>query len=286
MKTEPSRTVKQALELSHCLQELSDSWKLDGELLLAHVLGKSREYLYTWPDAQVSQEHLNTFRQLLDRRSKNEPVAYLTGRQAFWDFELAVNPHVLIPRPETEVLVEKALELAEALGKETISFADLGTGSGAIAIALAKQNTQWQVTALDKSEPALAVAEQNAAALKINNIHFVVSSWCAEVNEQSFDIIAANPPYVETGDQHLSEGSLPFEPIAALVASNHGLSDIQQIVKQSAERLNDGGWLVIEHGFDQSKAVVDLLQTAGFNRCGSETDLAGIPRIAFGQWLN
>lgn len=284
MKTDTVTTVRQALELSGRLQSLCESWKLDGELLLAFVLGKQREYLFTWPDAPVAEDSLEAFKKLLDRRSENEPVAYLVGKQAFWDFELEVNSSVLIPRPETEVLVEKALELAEGFDAQALSLADLGTGSGAIAIALAKQDARWKVTAVDKSVDALAVAKRNARKLEVDNIAFVQSSWCEALDHRSLDIMVANPPYVEAGDAHLKEESLPFEPLSALVAASHGLADIQEIVEQSTKRLRNGGWLLVEHGYDQADAVADLLQRSGFENIGSQTDLAGIARIAFGQW--
>lgn len=277
-------TVKQALELSKSLQRASDSWKLDGELLLAHVLGKPREYLFTWPDAQIEETNLKSFESLLSRRSQGEPVAYLTGSQAFWDFELVVNPSVLIPRPETELLVEKAIELSDELEFEQVAIADLGTGSGAIAIALAKHNAAWQITAVDKSADALAVAKNNGDRLSASNISFFLSSWCSALSESSFDIIAANPPYVEAGDAHLSEGSLPFEPMMALVAEGQGLADIQHIIDESKRCLKAGGWLIIEHGFDQSSAVTQLMGVAGYKKIGINADLAGIDRIAFGQW--
>lgn len=290
-------TVKQLIASARSLEKISDSWRLDAELLLAHVLDKSREYLITWPEQVVALDAQKNFAELLNRRSKGEPVAYLIGRQAFWDFELRVNPSVLIPRPETELLVEKAIELAEELAfyqakelaegfsRAPIRLADLGTGSGAIAIALAKQNADWQVTAVDKSSAALAVAKQNAAALKVANIDFSHGSWCETLAAEAFDLIAANPPYVEPGDCHLTEGSLPFEPLMALVAGNQGLADIQQIIQQSKACLRSGGWLLIEHGYDQSGHVAQLFSDAEYTNVGSQTDLAGIHRIAFAQWL-
>lgn len=279
-------SIKQTLELSRSLQSASDSWKLDAELLLAHVLGKPREYLFTWPDAQVTKASLRTFEDLLKRRAMGEPVAYLTGSQGFWDFELNVNSSVLVPRPETELLVEKAIALGEALKTKDVTIADLGTGSGAIAIALAKHNPLWQITAVDRSAEALVVAKDNGARLSAPNVKFLLSSWCADLSAASFDIIVANPPYVEAGDAHLDEGSLPFEPIMALVADNHGMADIQQIVAESKRCLKPGGWLLIEHGYNQSQQVATLLDAAGYLNVGGSADLAGIDRVCFGQWQN
>lgn len=269
------------------LEKSSDSWRLDTELLLAHVLDKSREYLLTWPEFEVDESAQKKFEELLNKRSKGEPVAYLIGKKAFWDFELNVNSNVLIPRPETELLVEKAIELLEVAEENpaaSISLADLGTGSGAIAIALAKQNAGWQVTAVDKSSEALAVAKNNGTLLSVTNIEFLQGSWCEPLAALNYDLIAANPPYVEAGNSHLTEGSLPFEPLMALVAADQGLADIEQIVEQSRACLRDGGWLLIEHGFDQCAQVARLLHKAGYSAIGSQADLAGIERIAFAQW--
>ena len=258
------------------LENSSDSWRLDTELLLAYVLGKSREYLFTWPEFEIEESAQKRFNELLDRRSKGEPVAYLTGKKFFWDFELSVNSDVLIPRPETEFLVEKAIELAQAIevsgfaevnevtgvarksGANAIKLADLGTGSGAIAIALAKQSAVWQVTAVDKSSDALSVAKNNARALNVANIEFLQGSWCQPLGAESYHLIAANPPYVEAGDSHLTQGSLPFEPQIALIAGDKGLADIQQIIEKSRACLRDGGWELIEHGFDKFGRVDKL----------------------------
>lgn len=282
------RTVKQLVLSGRLLEGSSDSWRLDAELLLAHVLDKSREFLLTWPEFEVAEADQKKYDELLNRRSKGEPVAYLIGKRFFWDFELNVNSSVLIPRPETEFLVEKAIELAEAANDKSptaaLKLADLGTGSGAIAIALAKQNLQWQVTAVDKSSEALAVAKNNAAELKVSNVQFLEGSWCQPLVAGNYDLIAANPPYVEPGDSHLTDGSLPFEPLMALVADDKGLADIEQIIEQSRTCLRDGGWLLIEHGFDQSAEVARLLINAGYANIGSQADLAGIERVAFGQW--
>lgn len=281
-------TVKQLVLSGRLLEHSSDSWRLDTELLLAYVLDKSREYLLTWPEFEVDESAQKIFEELLNRRSKGEPVAYLIGKKAFWDFELNVNSSVLIPRPETELLVEKAIELLEITetGSATsVKLADLGTGSGAIAIALAKQSSAWRVTAVDKSSEALAVAKNNATALSVTNIEFLQGSWCQPLAVLSYDLIAANPPYVEAGDSHLSEGSLPFEPLMALVAADQGLADIEQIIDQSRACLRDGGWLLIEHGFDQCARVARLLNKAGYTAIGSQADLAGIERVAFAQWV-
>jgi release factor glutamine methyltransferase len=276
-------TIKQALNSASSLALVSDNWHLESELLLGHVLNVSREHLFTWPDEAVSAELYQGFSDLLQRRQQGEPVAYLRGKQAFWSFELLVNSDVLIPRPETELLVEKALAVIDSNASE-VAVADLGTGSGAIALALATEKPGWALWAVDKSSAALNVAEKNAAMLGLENVRFATGDWCSELPRQHFDAIIANPPYVEAGNSHLSQGSLPFEPLSALVAGNKGMADIEAIIEQSRSCLKTGGWLLIEHGFDQSENVVAALITAGFTDVAIEMDLAGIPRIAFAQW--
>lgn len=267
------------------MQSVSDSWRLDTELLLADILGQSREYLFAWPDLELNTDDLRRFEDLLDKRSQGQPVAYLTGRKSFWDFELEVDSRVLIPRPETELLVEQALLLAKQFNQDNLHIADLGTGSGAIAIALARHDANWRLTAVDKCKEALALAKKNAVACNVGNIDFQCGSWCDGLPANHFEIIVANPPYVEAGDPHLQDDSLPYEPLMALVADNKGLGDIERIIHQSKNCLTSKGWLLLEHGFDQAAAVNGLLVEAGFTQVDSQSDLAGIDRITFGQWL-
>ena len=277
-------TIKQALKQANTLQQVSESWQLDAELLLAEAIEQSREYLFTWPDQELTQPQLKKFDDYCGRRLLNEPIAYILGRQAFWDFELIVNSSVLIPRPETELLVETALELLD--NSVTAAVLDLGTGSGAIALALAANNKRWSVTAVDSSESALGVAADNAKLLQFSNIEFVQTSWCDGLPTEHFDLIAANPPYVEAGDKHLSEGSLPFEPIAALVAEENGLADIRAIAKQSRYCLKKNSWLLIEHGFQQKLAVEKILVDTGYANIECVKDLAGLDRLTKAQRLN
>lgn len=270
-------TIKQALAQAKTLQSVSESWKLDAELLLADSIEKTREYLFTWPSQELTQSQLKKFDDYCRRRSTGEPIAYILGRQAFWDFELVVNPSVLIPRPETELLVETALALLDK--SATAIVLDLGTGSGAIALALAASNRHWAVTAVDSSESALGVARENAKLLQLSNIEFIQTSWCDGLPNDHYDLIAANPPYVEAGDKHLSEGSLPFEPIAALVASEHGLADIRSIAEQGRHCLKKNAWLLIEHGFQQKQAVEKILTDTGYRDIECVKDLAGLDRL-------
>ena len=277
-------TIKQALMQANTLQQVSESWKLDAELLLAEAIGQSREYLFTWPNKELTQSQFEKFDTYCGRRLTGEPIAYILGRQAFWDFELLVNPAVLIPRPETELLVETALELLDK--SATAVVLDLGTGSGAIALALAANNRHWTVTAVDSSESALGVAADNAKLLQLSNIEFIQTSWCDGLPVAHFDLIAANPPYVEAGDKHLSEGSLPFEPVAALVAKENGLADIRAIAEQSRHCLKKDTWLLIEHGFQQKQDVEKILADTGYGNIECVKDLAGLDRLTKARCLN
>ena len=277
-------TIKQALMQANTLQQVSESWKLDAELLLAEAIGQSREYLFTWPNKELTQSQFEKFDTYCGRRLTGEPIAYILGRQAFWDFELLVTPAVLIPRPETELLVETALEVLDK--SATAVVLDLGTGSGAIALALAANNRHWTVTAVDSSESALGVAADNAKLLQLSNIEFIQTSWCDGLPIAHFDLIAANPPYVEAGDKHLSEGSLPFEPIAALVARENGLADIRAIAEQSRHCLKKNSWLLIEHGFQQKQAVEKILVDTGYANIECVKDLAKLDRLTKAQWLH
>tara|TARA_B110000858_G_scaffold177469_1_gene212461 strand:- start:624 stop:1460 length:837 start_codon:yes stop_codon:yes gene_type:complete len=274
-------TIKQALAQANSLQQIGESWRLDAELLLAEAIMQSREYLFTWPDQQLTDAQFQTFGVYCERRRAGEPVAYILGRQAFWDFELIVNPSVLIPRPETELLVEAALELLGNTSAATIL--DLGTGSGAIALALAANDMRWAVTAVDSSEPALAVARKNAKQLQLSNIEFVQTSWCDGLPIDYFDLIAANPPYIEKGDHHLNEGSLPFEPISALLADENGLADIRAIAEQARRCLKKNSWLLIEHGYQQKDAVEKILVEAGYANIECAKDLAKLDRLTKAQ---
>ena len=277
-------TIKQALAKAGSLKTVADSWRLDAELLLACAIGKPREYLFTWPDKELTEFELKEFTAYCDRRASGEPVAYILGKQAFWDFELLVNPSVLIPRPETELLVESAIELLELRHCAGANVLDLGTGSGAIALALAGHNKHWHLTAVDNSASALAVARENAQLLSIKNIEFRNTSWCDGLQAEGFDLVTANPPYVEKGDRHLTEGSLPFEPISALVAGDSGLADILAIATQAKRCLIKDSWLLIEHGFQQREAVRKILFEAGYEAIECLQDLAGRDRMTKAQY--
>lgn len=259
----------------------SPSARLDAELLLAHVLGQSRSYLRTWPEHEPSAEQVAAFQALLARRRQGEPVAYLLGRQGFWSLQLEVAPHTLIPRPDTELLVETALELLPAT---PLAALDLGTGTGAIALALASERPAWRLTGVDRIDEAVALAERNRTALQLANAAFLPSQWFSALSGQRFALIVSNPPYIRSDDQHLSQGDVRFEPASALVAGRDGLTDLREIIAQAPDYLEHGGWLLLEHGYDQAAAVRELLLAHGFSQVESRRDLGGHERISLGSW--
>ena len=272
-------TVEQALDWARELDRVSDSPNLDAELLLAHVLKLDRGALRARPERALGAEERNGFRRLLDRRRKREPIAYLLGSAGFMDLELEVNPSVLIPRPETEQLVELALEtLAESRGKP-LQLADLGTGSGAIAIALSRNDPAWSVLGTDISEEALAVAHRNADALAGDNLRLRSGSWCEGLTPENFDMIIANPPYVAPGDPALHP-DCAMEPPLALFAGEDGLEAIREIAAQSRRCLKPGGRLLLEHGFSQREAVHQILASNEYLEIGCFKDHAGHDRLA------
>jgi len=242
------------------LTTVSDSPRLDAELLLAHCLQKERSYLYAWGDKQVESSILEIFQQLIEKRLTDYPVAYLLGHQAFWSLDLMVNENVLIPRPETELLVEVALDKIQSLKAPKIL--DLGTGSGAIALAIAVERPDALITASDYSNKALIIAQQNAQQNNIKNISFLQSNWLADIAIQPFDLIVSNPPYIKSQDKHLQQG-IRHEPLDALVAGETGLDDIKIILEVAPDYMNKNAWLLIEHGYDQGEEVPILMKRAG-----------------------
>lgn len=272
-------TVQALLEQAGRVLQESDSAQLDARLLLAEVLGKSRTWLYAWPEASVDAAAVERFQCLLAARAAGTPIAYLLGRREFWSLDLEVNPAVLIPRPDTELLVETALALGPA---GPAQVADLGTGSGAIALALASERPAWHLYATDQSAAALQVAERNRQRLGFVNVELLQGSWCQPLPAVDFDLIVSNPPYLAQDDAHLDQGDLRFEPRTALVAADAGLHDLGCIARQTLSRLKPGGWLLLEHGWAQGAAVRALLAEAGYRQLATHCDAAGHERVSVG----
>lgn len=255
----------------------------EAELLLLHVLERPRSWLFAHATDPLAAADQAAFETLLARRMAGEPVAYLTGRRGFWTLDLEVDPATLIPRPETELLVELALERLPS--DQSLQLADLGTGSGAIALALASERPQAQVLATDASPGALAVAARNAARHELRNVRFAEGGhdWYAPLQGARFDLIASNPPYIASHDPHLDQGDLRFEPASALASGVDGLDDIRRIVDGGQAHLRPGGWLLIEHGWDQGAAIRALFDAAGFAEVETAQDLEQRDRITLGR---
>jgi release factor glutamine methyltransferase len=277
----PNQPLSIAAALARAHQRLGADAGGEAEILLAHVLGKSRTYLHTWPERVLTSDEQTGFEALLERRARGEPVAYLVGTRGFWSLDLAVTVDTLIPRPETELLVEQAL--ARIPPDADWAIADLGTGSGAIALALAHERPHCRVVATDRSAAALAVARGNAERLGIANVCFREGAWYAPLAGERFHVIVSNPPYIAEDDPHLDQGDLRYEPQTALAAGPDGLDDLRLIVGGAAAHLWPGGWLLLEHGYDQGEAVRGLLCEHGFLDVHSVRDVPGHERVSAGQ---
>ncbi len=259
---------------------LSKTPRLDAELLLCHVLKKNRTYLFAYPEKTLSPGEYQQWQDLLAQRCLQIPVAYLLGEKSFWDLDLMVNEHTLIPRPETELLVE--LALASCRGEwRSPSCLDLGTGSGAIALAIAKEKPDWKISAVDFSYAALEVAKINAEKNNIHNVDFFQSDWFSEVRGK-FDIIVSNPPYLDGSDPYLLTEEIRHEPRSALVADKNGLADIEKIMADARHYLKPEGMLLFEHGCEQGGAVRELFSLYGYKFVKTLTDLAGLERVTQG----
>lgn len=262
-------------------KQISATARTDVEILLVHTLKKSRAFLYTYPEYELKKLELAKFNKLFARRKLGEPIAYILGKKEFWSLELTLTKDVLIPRPETELLVELALE---KIAGDTAFVADIGTGSGAIALALAKEKPEWQIFATDLSKKALAVAAKNAKQLHLPNIIFLKSDLTVALPQKKFAAILSNPPYIPVEDPHLKIGDLRFEPHTALVAGKTGLEIIEKIIQSAPQKLEKNGWLMLEHGFNQGEKVRTLFKKAGFTAIKTYRDYAKIPRATIGRW--
>jgi release factor glutamine methyltransferase len=259
-----------------------DSKHLEAEILLCWMLRVERSYLRIWPERQLLPVQWNCLEQLLQRRARGEPFAYIRGWQEFWSLNLRVTEATLIPRPETEQLVELSLKRMDP--EQILKVADLGTGSGAIALAIASERPQAQVVATDISAAALEIARENKSRLGLDKVTFRLGDWFAPLIDERFDLIVSNPPYIAEGDLHLIQDGLCFEPNSALIAGDNGLASIRHIATVAREYLVDGGWLLLEHGYDQGQPLLALLTKLGYQQVADFCDLAGLPRVAVGQW--
>tara|TARA_B110000211_G_scaffold29908_1_gene30243 strand:- start:147 stop:986 length:840 start_codon:yes stop_codon:yes gene_type:complete len=277
-----SLTLEQAIAAgADLLASSSESAKLDAQVLLLHILQKPRSYLFTWPEHALSNEQQSQFNVFLQRRLKGEPVAHITGLREFWSLSLEVNATTLIPRPDTETLVECALNMAMP---DTAKVLDLGTGTGAIALALGSEMPSWQIVAVDRVTEAVALANKNKQRLGINNVHVKQSNWFSALQGERFNLIVTNPPYIEQDDIHLNQGDVRFEPLSALVADDAGMSDIKQIITQSRDYLLSSGYLLIEHGFEQAEAVRHLFKEMAFINIKTVKDFGNNDRVTLAQW--
>ena len=278
-----SFTIAKLLRRSSDLELVSESATLEIELLLSRVIKKDRIWLKTWPDFQLKDEQVLFFNQLFDRRLQGEPLAFILGFKGFWTLDYAVNSHTLIPRPETELLVEMALRLELDDNSKVI---DLGTGTGAIALALASERPSWQIDATDAVHQAVELAEFNRNMFGLTNVNIFYSDWFDSVSRHdsasSYHLILSNPPYVEQNDPHLQQGDVRFEPSSALVAGLDGLDALRIIIEQAPMHLSPNGWLLVEHGYDQGNSVRRLFDLTGFEQIKTHADLNLQDRVTVG----
>lgn len=270
--------LKQA---SSTLKE-SESPKRDAEILLGFVTNKSRTFLMAFSETELTQSQLDSLNTCLKRRQTGEPIAYITGVKEFWSLKFQVSPSTLIPRPDTEKLVEIALEY---LPKVPCEVLDLGTGTGAITIAMATERQDCLFTAIEKNEQALILAQVNAKYNGVNNAYFLQGNWYKPIKGRKFSMIVSNPPYIDSTDIHLSQGDVRFEPRSALVADDEGLADIKVIVAGATKHLNQYGWLLIEHGWKQGEAVRTIFKQNGFQLVETHIDYSGNDRVTVGRWF-
>ena len=277
--------IDQALAWAVQQLEGGESPSVDAKVILANILEKPQTFLFTWPDKTLDALQVTHFENAIARRKKGEPVAYIVGKRDFWTLSLFTSPDTLIPRPDTEVLVEQVLNWAVESKREPLAICDLGTGTGAIALALASELPQASVVGVDFQTGAVELATRNAEANGVINAQFLKSDWFSALTGQSFDVIVSNPPYIEEASPYLNEGDVRFEPKTALTSGVDGLHDIRHIISTSPMFLNKGGLLAFEHGFNQGRAVRDLLLAAGFSTIRTVKDYGENDRVTFGVWL-
>lgn len=276
------RLVSKVLQNASAQLAASSSPCLDAELLLAYALKKERSYLYAYPEKELKEEEFDYFTSLLKQRQQGKPLAYITGRKEFWSLSLEVTEATLIPRPETEELVSLCLQ--SLAHKAQAKILELGTGSGAIALALAKERPDWQIQAVDNSVDALEVARKNAHNLDLPNVDFYYSDWFSAVGLEKFDAILSNPPYIAKNDGHLAQPELIFEPRSALTDEKDGLSALRHIIENSLPYLQSQGLVIVEHGYNQKHIIASIMKRKGFKNIQSMKDIFGNNRISQGVW--
>ncbi|MGZ4960534.1 MAG: peptide chain release factor N(5)-glutamine methyltransferase [Methylomonas sp.] len=271
--------------LNHATETLapaSESPQLDAEVLLCHCLHKNRSFLRAWPEHQPTAAEIAGFQLLIDQRLQGMPVAYLTGKREFWSRDFRVGPGVLIPRPDTELLIELSLGLLPE--DKPCKIIDLGTGSGIIGVTLAAERPLADVTATDLRLSALSIAQENAERLNTLNVRFLQSHWFDAVIEHDFDLVISNPPYIAADDPHLTQGDVRFEPDTALVSDESGLKDLRLIAEQARRHLRNNGHLLVEHGYNQQAEVQDIFKVLNYRQVQTHADLSGNPRVTSGIW--
>ena len=275
-------TIEEAQQWARQQLAHSDDVRADVFALLSFVLDKNKTYIMTWPEKALTEAQWERFQVLVSERVEGKPVAYITGRKEFWSLELETNESTLIPRGDTETLVEAALGLNLP---ENARVLDLGTGTGAIALALKSETPNWQVFGCDKNRDAVALAARNARRNSLD-VEFFQSDWFSKVpTDKPFDLIVSNPPYIEEADPHLSQGDVRFEPLSALVAKGDGLDDIKNIVVSATSYLVNGGWLLLEQGWQQADSVIELLTKNGYKKVNRWQDYASVERVSGGQYV-
>lgn len=274
--------IQQALQqASQALSETSSSAHLDAQVLLTHILQCNTAHLAAWPEKKLSEEQASRYLQLVQQRKKGVPVAHLTGHREFWSLNFSVNSSTLIPRPETETLIEFILEKFN--DKEDLKLLDMGTGTGAIAISIAREKPEWKIFASDISEQALNLAVQNSENHQTSNITLIHSDWFNDITDHDFDIIISNPPYISDDDPHLSEGDVRFEPQSALTSGETGMDDIEHLCSRAKDHLVNNGWLIVEHGYNQKQQVADCFSENGYTDIEQKQDLSGHTRMTAGK---
>lgn len=274
--------IQQALQqASQALSETSPSARLDAQVLLTHILQCNTAHLAAWPEKNLSEEQAAKYLQLTQQRKDGQPVAHLTGTREFWSLAFAVNDSTLIPRPETETLIE--FILGNFSNKKNLKLLDIGTGTGAIAISIASEKPGWKIFASEVSEQALVLARKNSERHQTSNITFIHSNWFDNITDHDFDIIVSNPPYIADDDPHLLQGDIRFEPRSALSAGESGMDDIEHLCLHAKDHLAKDGWLIVEHGYDQAQVVAECFAKQDYTQVEQKKDLAGHTRMTAGK---